>query len=82
MGSIRSAGAAPPVSPKPVTLDELAPGKYPFDLVSMEGTVVTQVREHAQDLYMISADGNLLTASLRARLHTIGTAPQAACQCR
>ncbi len=65
LGSIRTLGAAAPIQPQPVTWDQLATGKYAFDLVSMEGTVVSQVREHAQDLYMISADGHLFTAAVR-----------------
>ena len=77
MGSIRSAGAAPPVSPKPLTFDELASGKYPFDLVSMEGTVVTQVREQTQDVWVISAGGNLLSASLARPFTYVWPAPKA-----
>ncbi|MFZ0395739.1 MAG: GGDEF domain-containing protein [Terracidiphilus sp.] len=65
LGSIRALGKAAPIQPQPVTWDQLASGKYAFNLVSMEGTVVSQVREHAQDMYMISADGHLFTAAVR-----------------
>ena len=65
MGQIRSTGAAGPISPFPVSWDDLASGKHSFELVSMEGTVVTQVREHAQDVYVISTDGHLFSAAMR-----------------
>jgi diguanylate cyclase (GGDEF)-like protein len=64
-GNLRSLGGAPAITPSPLTWDELASGKHAFDLVSMEGTVVTQVREHSQDTYIISSDGKLICASLR-----------------
>ena len=65
LGEIRSMGAAAPIMPAPVTWDELASGKRAFDLVSMEGTMVSQVREHAQDVYIISASGHLFSATVR-----------------
>jgi diguanylate cyclase (GGDEF)-like protein len=64
-GNLRSLGPAPAITPLPLTWDELASGKHAFDLVSMEGTVVTQVRERSQDTYVISSDGKLISASLR-----------------
>lgn len=64
-GNLRSLGPAPAITPRPLTWDELASGKHAFDLVSMEGTVVTQVREHSQDTYIISSEGKLISASLR-----------------
>jgi diguanylate cyclase (GGDEF)-like protein len=64
-GNLRSLGPAAAITPRPLTWDELASGKHAFDLVSMEGTVVTQVREHSQDTYIISSDGKLISASLR-----------------
>jgi len=65
LGQIRATGAAGPIVPVPVTWDDLASGKHSFDLVSIEGTVVTQVREHAQDVYIISTGGHLFTAAVR-----------------
>jgi diguanylate cyclase (GGDEF)-like protein len=66
MGQIRSTGAAAPVEPVLVTWDEVASGKHSFDLISIEGTVVTQVREHSQDAYTISVPGDhLFSASVR-----------------
>jgi len=65
LGEIRSAGAAAPIAPLAVTWDQLASGKYAFDLVSIEGKVVTQVREHTQDLYIVSVGSQLFSAVLR-----------------
>ncbi len=66
MGSIRSTGASTPVQPVLLSWDEVASGKHSFDLISIEGTVVTQVREHAQDVYTISVPGDhLFSASVR-----------------
>ena len=55
-----------PVLPLAVTWRQLAetdniPIGHLFDLVSAEGRVVTQVREAAQDEYVLSADGHLFS---------------------
>jgi diguanylate cyclase (GGDEF)-like protein len=65
LGQIRSEGTAAPIAPQMVTWDDLTSGKYSFNLVSIEGTVVTQVQEHARDVYVISSGGHLISASLR-----------------
>ncbi|HUB52293.1 MAG TPA: GGDEF domain-containing protein [Terracidiphilus sp.] len=65
LGAIRSLGRAAPVDPQAVTWDELASGKRSFDLVSIEGTMVSQVREQAQDVYIVSANGHLFNAAFR-----------------
>jgi diguanylate cyclase (GGDEF)-like protein len=64
-GDLRSTGTIAPVSPLPVDWLEVASGRHAFDLVSIEGSVVTQVREHVQDVYIISAEGHLFSASVR-----------------
>jgi diguanylate cyclase (GGDEF)-like protein len=64
LGSIRRIGAAAPLAPLQLTYDDLAGGKHPFDLVSMEGTVVSQVRQQSQDLWVIAAGGHLFSATL------------------
>ena len=63
-------GGAAPVNPVLVNWDQLASGRHAFDLVSIEGKVVTQVREHARDLYIIAADGHLFSANVRFPLQT------------
>jgi len=65
LGEITTIGAAPPVVPLPVNWDDLSTGRNAFDLVSIEGKVVSQVREQAQDMYVISANDQLLSAALR-----------------
>jgi diguanylate cyclase (GGDEF)-like protein len=65
MGQIRSMGAATSVIPVPVTWEELASGRHSYDLVSIEGSVVKQVPEQAQDVYIISTGDRLFTATVR-----------------
>jgi diguanylate cyclase (GGDEF)-like protein len=65
LGEVRSTGRAVPIEPRLVTWDELASGKFAFDLISIEGSVVSQVREHAQDFYIISAQNHLFSATVR-----------------
>ncbi|MGA3161809.1 MAG: GGDEF domain-containing protein [Terracidiphilus sp.] len=60
-----------PVSPQPATWHQLAfwernqPNGHVYDLVSIEGQVVTEVREAAQDEYVLVADKQLFTAVYR-----------------
>jgi diguanylate cyclase (GGDEF)-like protein len=64
MGDIRTEGAAPPIEPVLLNWDEIASGKHAFDLISIDGTVVSQVREHSQDEYVISVPGGHLFSAL------------------
>ena len=59
-----------PVTPYPVTWRQLAlsgyiPDGHLYDLVSIEGQVVTEVRGAAQDEYVLTADGQLFSAIYR-----------------
>jgi diguanylate cyclase (GGDEF)-like protein len=60
-----------PISPQPATWRQLAfwgrsvLGGHQDDLVSIEGRVVTEVREAAQDEYVLISDGRLFTAVYR-----------------
>lgn len=65
LADLRTTGEVSPVTPQLVTWDELATGKHAFDLVTINGDVVTQVREHAQDVYIIAVDGHLFSATVR-----------------
>jgi len=65
LADVRSTGGEAPISPQVVGWDELASGKHAFDLVSIKGNVVTQVREHAQDVYIVAAQGHLFSAAVR-----------------
>jgi diguanylate cyclase (GGDEF)-like protein len=64
-GDLRATGGSASLTPVGVSWDQLASGRHAFDLVSIEGEVVTQVREHAQDVYIIAADGHLFSATVR-----------------
>jgi diguanylate cyclase (GGDEF)-like protein len=64
-GEVQSTGLAAPIVPFSTTWNELATGKHAFDLVAIEGTVVTQVRELSQDIYVISSADHLLSAIQR-----------------
>jgi diguanylate cyclase (GGDEF)-like protein len=64
-GDLRTTGGSAALNPINVNWDELASGRHAFDLVSIEGQVMTQVREHSQDVYIISANGHLFSATVR-----------------
>ncbi len=55
-------GTADPIAPTPATWDQLSSSKRLFDLVSIEGAVVAEVRGAAQDEYVLEADDNLYSA--------------------
>jgi diguanylate cyclase (GGDEF)-like protein len=66
LGDIRNSGTAAPIQPLLLSWDEVASNKHAFDLISIEGTVLTQVREQAQDVYTISVPGgHVFSASVR-----------------
>jgi len=64
-GEVQSAGARARVTPAAATWSKLVSSKNVFDLVSIEGRVVTQVREAAQDEYVLMADGQMFSAIYR-----------------
>ena len=51
-----------PIVPEHATWDQLSTSKYLFDLVSIDGEVVAEVRGAAQDEYVLEANGNLFSA--------------------
>jgi diguanylate cyclase (GGDEF)-like protein len=63
-GEVHNSNAPSGVNPQPEAWQKLASSARIFDLVSIEGKVVTEVREGLQDEYVISSDGNLFTAIL------------------
>jgi len=65
LGEIRNTGTAPAIIPSLLQWDDLASGKYAYNLVSVEGSVVSQVREHSQDVYVVSSSGHLFSATIR-----------------
>ncbi len=59
-----------PITPQPVTWRQIAQSKnlaqgHHNDLVSIEGEVVSEVREATQDEYVLVSDGNLFSAVYR-----------------
>ena len=70
-GEIQDSLLSAPITPLPATWHQLGfwsnnkPDGHLYDLVSIEGQVVTEVREAAQDEYVLSSDGQLFTAIYR-----------------
>ena len=64
-GEIQDSHLQAPVTALPATWGSLVLSKNAFDLVSIEGKVVTEVREAAQDEYVLDADGQVFSAILR-----------------
>jgi diguanylate cyclase (GGDEF)-like protein len=72
-GEVRDSGNFAPITPLATTREQLAASRHIIDLVSVEGQVVTAVREAAQDEYVLMADGQLFTAIVRHP--AVGPAP-------
>jgi diguanylate cyclase (GGDEF)-like protein len=69
-GEIRDSLTPAPITPLPSTWETLTPRGYDFpghhdDLVSIEGRVVTQVREASQDELVLAAGGKQFSAIYR-----------------
>ncbi len=64
-GEIRDNLIPAPVTPLQATWDQLVHSRHFFDLVSIHGRVETEVQETAQDLYILSVDGRLISAIYR-----------------
>ncbi|MGD0832162.1 MAG: GGDEF domain-containing protein [Terracidiphilus sp.] len=62
---ILDSNAPEPIQPIPVTWKQLTTSGSLYDLVSIEGKVVTAVREASQDEYVLATDGQLFTAIYR-----------------
>lgn len=67
---VRDSLVQAPIIPQLFTWKALASGgnggrSHIFDLVSIEGQVVTEVRQATQDAYILQADGRLFSAILR-----------------
>jgi diguanylate cyclase (GGDEF)-like protein len=59
---IQDSGKPAPVTPKPVTWEQLSTSKDLFDLVTIDGLVVAEVRGAAQDEYVLDSNGDLFSA--------------------
>jgi diguanylate cyclase (GGDEF)-like protein len=70
-GEIQDSHMFQPVAPQPATWQQLGfwsnskPDGHLYDLVSIEGQVVTEIREASQDEYVLASDDRLFTAIYR-----------------
>jgi len=69
-GEMKDSAVQSPIVPRLFTWRELAGGGnagrgHNFDLVSIDGQVVAEVRQATQDEYVLAADGHLFSAILR-----------------
>jgi len=76
-GEIRDTEARAPITPLPATWETLTPRGYDspghhYDLVSIEGLVVTEVHEASQDEFVLAIDGKQFSAIFR---HPDGPVP-------
>ncbi len=62
---ILDSGKLAPIDPQPATWEELSSSRHLFDLVSIEGKVVAEMRGPTEDEYVLSADDNLFSAIYR-----------------
>jgi diguanylate cyclase (GGDEF)-like protein len=71
-GDIQDSGVRAPITPNPATWGQLVSSGNVFDLVSIEGKVVTKVREAAQDEYVLRTDdGQTFSAIYRHPLDPV-----------
>jgi diguanylate cyclase (GGDEF)-like protein len=61
-GEILQSSIYTPIAPKPMTWRELPNSKSIFDLVSVEGRVMMEVREPTQDEYFLVSNGQVFSA--------------------
>jgi diguanylate cyclase (GGDEF)-like protein len=59
---IHDTGVPSSIPPHPVSQPEMASGSYARELVSIEGKVLAQVRQAAQDEYVLTANGQVFSA--------------------
>ena len=64
-GEVRDSLVAAPVAPVAASWLDLTESHHIFDLVSVEGQVVVEVREAAQDEYVLQSHGHLFSAIYR-----------------
>ena len=64
-GEVRDNQIPAPVTSLPVTWQQLVRSRHFFDLVSIQGQVVMEVREKAQDQYVLSSNGQVFSAIYR-----------------
>ncbi|HLY41941.1 MAG TPA: GGDEF domain-containing protein [Terracidiphilus sp.] len=68
-GEIEDSGRVAPIAVQDVSPTELALGSHAFELVSVQGRLLTQEREAAKDEYVLESDGHLFSAVYRHPEH-------------
>jgi diguanylate cyclase (GGDEF)-like protein len=64
-GEIADSWVQAPIAPLPLVWRQLTTSKHIFDLVSIEGTIVTALRGASQDEYALISDGYMYSAIYR-----------------
>lgn len=64
-GEIKDRNLQAPIAPYLASWNTLSQARNIFDLVSIEGQVVAEVREESQDEYILETEGQLVTAIYR-----------------
>lgn len=64
---IQDSGKPAAIAPQPATWEQLSTSKNLFDLVSIEGTVMAELRGAAQDEYVLESKGELFSAIYKHR---------------
>ena len=64
-GEVQNGHIQAPIAPIPSTWHSLSSSRNIFDLVSIEGQVVAEVREATQDEYVLASEGELFSAIIR-----------------
>jgi diguanylate cyclase (GGDEF)-like protein len=64
-GEVLQTAVYAPIAPRPVTWSQLTSSRNVFDLVRIEGQVVSEVRESSQDEYVLVSDGQMFSAIFR-----------------
>jgi diguanylate cyclase (GGDEF)-like protein len=80
-GEIRDSQIQAPVTPQSTTWEQLAfwnrskPVGHQDDLVSIDGEIVTEVRDESRDEYVVESDGRLFTAIYHHPIETAALLP-------
>ena len=64
-GEVRDTHLLEPIVPAPLDWSDTESGDHAFDLVSVQGQLVMEARETAQDEYVLNSKGKLFSAILR-----------------
>jgi diguanylate cyclase (GGDEF)-like protein len=74
-GEIQDTAVAAPVKATPVASRDLRASKHIYDLISVEGEVVTETRQRSQDEYVVLAEGQVFSVIFSHRVATDSLPP-------